>query len=106
VKLSKSGGALVVDLPERWREPMDVHVVSYLDEASTKIGRGENANRTLRYSHIVRSFKRLGVWNGKPQRMTVPLASFPKDATAVAVLLQRPAQGAIAGAATLPLQGG
>ena len=106
VKLSKAGGALVVDLPERWREPMDVHVVSYLDEASTKIGRGENANRTLRYSHIVRSFKRLGVWNGKPQRMTVPLASFPKDATAVAVLLQRPAQGAIAGAATLPLQGG
>jgi hypothetical protein len=104
VKLSKARGALVIDLPERWREPMDVHVVSYLDEARTKIGRGENANRTLRYSHIVRSFAKVGAWNGKPQRMTIPLASFPRDATAVAVLLQRPAQGAIAGAATLSLR--
>lgn len=103
LRLSKARGALLIDLPEGWREPMDVHVVSYLAEATTKIGRGENANRTLRYSHIVRSFKRLGVWNGKPQRMSVPLTSFPGDATAVAVLLQRPAQGAIAGAATLSL---
>ena len=83
---------------------MDVHFVSYLAEATTKIGRGENANRALRYSHIVRSFRRLGVWSGKPQRMTAPLASFPSDATAVAVLLQRPRQGAIAGAATLSLK--
>jgi hypothetical protein len=104
MQLSKARGALVIDLPERWREPMDVHVVSYLAEATTKIGRGENANRTLRYSHIVRSFKRLGAWDGKPTRMTVPLASFPSDATGVAVLLQRPSQGAIAGAATISLR--
>jgi hypothetical protein len=104
VQLSTTAGALVIDLPERWREPMDVHVISYLGEATTKIGRGENAKRTLRYSHIVRSIKRVGVWNGKPHRMTVPLASIPADATGVAVLLQRPAQGAIAGAATLSLK--
>jgi hypothetical protein len=104
VQLSRERGALVIDLPERWREPMDVHVVSYLAEATTKIGRGENANRTVRYVNIVRSFKRLGAWNGKPQRMTLPLASLPEDATAVAVLLQRPGQGAIAGAATLALR--
>jgi hypothetical protein len=104
VQLSTTRDALVIDLPERWREPMDVHAVSYLEEATTRIGRGENANRTLRYSHIVRSFKRVGVWNGKPERMTVPLASFPDDATAVAVLLQRPAQGAVAGAATISLK--
>jgi hypothetical protein len=104
VQLSTSRGLLVVDLPERWREPMDVHVASYLAEATTRIGRGENANRTLRNFNIVRSFKRLGVWNGKPQQMTLPLASLPRDATAVAVLLQRPGQGAIAGAATLSLR--
>lgn len=35
--------------------------------------------------------------------MSLPLAEISRDATSVAVLLQRPAQGAIAGAATLSL---
>lgn len=104
IRLSKTGNQLVIDLPERWREPLDVHVVSYLDAAVTRPGRGENARRELKEYHIVRSFRRLGSWNGTPQRMHVSLASFPTDATAVAVLLQRPKQGAIAGAATLTLK--
>jgi len=104
VVLSKAGTNLLIDLPERWIEPLDVHVVSYLHEATTKIGRGENARRSVKEVNIVRSFKRLGSWNGKPQRMKVPLASLPRDATAVAVLLQRPRQGAIAGADTLALR--
>lgn len=104
IVLSKSGATLNVDLTERWHEPMDVYVVSYLNEAMTKIGRGENARRALREFNIVRSFQRLGRWNGKPQRMKVSLASLPRDATAVVVLLQRPAQGAIAGAGTLKLR--
>ncbi len=104
IKLSKSHANLVINFPERWRETLDVHVVSYLSEATTKIGRGENARRSLQEHNIVRSFKRLGKWNGVPQQMNMPLAALPRDATAVAVLLQRPNQGAIAGAATLKLR--
>jgi hypothetical protein len=104
IGLSKAHAHLVIDLPERWREPMDVYVVSYLAEATTKIGRGENARRSLKEHNIVRSFKRLGRWNGTPQQMKMPLAAFPSDATALAVLLQRPNQGAIAGAAALKLR--
>ena len=104
IELSKTGADLTINLPERWRETMDVHVVSYLGQATTKIGRGENARRSLKEFNIVRSFKRLGKWNGVPQQMKVPLASLPRDATAVVVLLQRPNQGAIAGAATLKLR--
>lgn len=104
IALSKTGGHLLIDFTDRWREPMDVYVVSYLKEASTQIARGENAKRTLKEFNIVRSLKRLGRWNGSPQRMRVVLAEFPKDATAVAVLLQRQNQGAIAGAATLALR--
>jgi hypothetical protein len=104
IKLSKSQANLVINFPERWRETLDVHVVSYLSEATTKIGRGENARRSLQERNIVRSFKRLGKWNGVPQQMNMPLAALPRDATAVAVLLQRPNQGAIAGAATLKLR--
>jgi len=103
ISLSKAGANLEIHFTEQWREPMDVYVVAYLSEATTTIGRGENANRSLREVNIVRSFRRLAKWNGAPQQMTVPLASLARDATSVAVLLQRPGQGAITGAATLAL---
>jgi hypothetical protein len=83
---------------------MDVFAVSYLKQATTQIARGENARRSLKQFNVVRSFTRVGRWDGKPQTMSVPLATFPPDATSMAVLLQRPGQGAIAGAATLALR--
>ena len=104
IALSKQGGNLQIDFREAWRETMDVYLITYLDEATAKIGSGENANRTLKHFNVVRSLKRLGTWNGKPQRQTVPLAGLPRDASAVAVILQRKNQGAIAGAATLALR--
>jgi hypothetical protein len=104
IVLSKAGGNLSINMPERWNEPMDVHLVSYLDEATTRIGAGENARRSLKEFNIVRSFKRIGTWNGKPQTMSVPLNTLPRDASSVAVMLQRPGQGAIAGAARLSLR--
>jgi hypothetical protein len=104
IQLSKVGSNLRIGLREPWREPMDVHVISYLAQATTVIGRGENARRSLKQFNIVRSVKHAGRWNGRPQQMQIPLASLPKDATSVAVLLQRTGQGAIAGAATLALE--
>lgn len=104
VALSKAGNNLRIEFSEAWREPMDVYFVTYLAEATSKIERGENAHRTLKHFNVVRSFKRLGTWNGKPQHMTVPLAGLPRDASAAAVILQRKNQGAVAGAATLLLR--
>jgi hypothetical protein len=104
VVLSKAEGNLQIQFPEAWREPMDVYLVTYLAEATEKIERGENARRTLKHFNVVRSFRRLGTWNGKPQRMVAPLAGLPRDASAVAVILQRKNQGAVAGAATLTLR--
>lgn len=102
--LSRDDTDLTIDLRERWHEPMDIYVVSYLSEATTNVGRGENARRSLKEFNIVRSFTRLARWDGTPQRMKMSLAEIPSDATAVAALLQRPNQGAIAGAATLTLR--
>ena len=102
--LSKAGDNLQIQFPEAWREPMDVYLVTYLTEATDEIESGENARRTLKHFNVVRSFKRLGTWSGKPQRMSAPLAGLPHDAGAVAVILQRKNQGAVAGAATLALR--
>jgi hypothetical protein len=104
VVLSRTGSNLQIDLQERWREPLDLYVISYLAEATTQVGRGENAHRALKEYNIVRSFRRLAKWDGTPRQMTLPLASIPADATAVAAVLQRPGSGAIAGVGTLALR--
>jgi len=83
--------------------PCDVLVVSYLPEATTPIGRGENSGRTLREFNIVRSIGTLGTWRATPAAWRVELNSFPAASSFVAVLLQEQATGAIVGATTLPL---
>ena len=104
LELSKTGSNLQIRFLEPWRESMDVYLVSYLNEATNRITSGENARLTLKHFNVVRSIKRLGAWNGKPQRMVASLAELPDDASAVAVILQRKNQGAVAGAATLALR--
>jgi len=103
MSLSREGDHLHIYFLEAWRESMDVFLVSYLKEATARIDGGENAHRVLKHFNVVRSFEQLGTWNGRPQRMVAPLAELPRDASAVAVILQRKNQGAVAGAATLTL---
>jgi hypothetical protein len=78
----------------------DVVLVSYLRKAVTPIGRGENAGRTLAEYNIVRSVQTIGRWDGAAQEFHTKLASLPRDATDVAVLVQSPGQGTILSAAT------
>jgi hypothetical protein len=78
----------------------DVVLVSYLRKAVTPIGRGENAGRTLAEYNIVRSVQTLGHWDGAAQEFRAKVASLPRDATDVAVLVQSPGQGTILSAAT------
>jgi hypothetical protein len=82
----------------------DVVLVSYLRKAVTPIGRGENAGRTLAEYNIVRSVQTLGHWDGAAREFRTKVASLPRDATDVAVLVQSPGQGAILSAATHPVR--
>lgn len=103
--LSRSPDALVIALPAQdSRGTVEVNVVAYRQEAATVIGRGENAHRTLREFNLVRSFNRAGTWSGAASTLTIPLTALAADATAVAVLLQRPGEGSIAGAGLLALR--
>ncbi|WP_157995464.1 DUF1223 domain-containing protein [Peristeroidobacter soli] len=104
LSLAKEGDTLYIHFLEAWREAMDVYLVGYLKEATARVESGENAHRTLKHFNVVRSFKQLGTWNGRPQRKVVSLADLPRDASVVAVILQRKNQGAVAGAATLALR--
>ncbi len=79
-------------------------LVAYSGTVDTKVNRGENAGQTLREHNIVRALIPLGRWTGEPEELRLPTAKLPDDATHVALLLQEPGQGAVLGAADLPLR--
>jgi len=82
----------------------DVLLVGYLREATTSIGRGENAGRTLKESNIVLWLHDLGRWNGKPREFEVSVSRLPENVTDIAVLVQSAGQGAILGAVSQPMR--
>lgn len=105
IELEVAHGELTVSLPDgKERVGCEVNLAAYLPEAQTRVGRGENSGRTLTEFNIVRQFRTLGPWNGRAAVFHVLLDSIPADATHVAVLLQRAAQGPIVGSATVALR--
>jgi hypothetical protein len=105
IELGVAHGELTVSLPDRKDHAgYEVNLAAYLPQAQTRVGRGENSGRTLTEFNIVRQFRTLGPWNGREEVFHVPLDAMPADATYVAVLLQREAQGPIAGSATVALR--
>jgi hypothetical protein len=68
------------------------YLVSYTPSATVPIARGENAGHSVTYRNIVTGIKSLGEWNGAA--LTLPAATGH-----CAVILQRPGQGDIIGAA-------
>jgi hypothetical protein len=98
-------GALIVKVPERAvHSGYDLDLVAYVPETSTSVTGGENSGRALREFNIAREFRRLGVWNGQQSVYRVPVESFPRDATRVAILLQHSRQGLIVGSASVSLR--
>ena len=62
--------------------------------APVAVGRGENSGRTIVYSNVVRSWRKLGVWTGKAETFTVALSDLsaangpPGDIDRLAVIVQ------------------
>jgi hypothetical protein len=105
VSAQREDRELVVRTPSRTPgEVYDVYVVGYLPRTVTPIGRGENAGRTLTEVNVVRDIRRLGQSGSTPGEWRISVDSFPKDASRAVVFLQRPGNGAIAGATALDLR--
>jgi hypothetical protein len=105
IAISLQDAQLEIELPsDPAAGDAEVTLISYLAEASRAIGRGENAGRILREFNVVRETRLLGRWQGERRRFTVPVRTLPADATAVAVLVQRPDQGPLLGAASRPVR--
>jgi hypothetical protein len=102
--LTRQGSELVIAIAQgSSRIPSDIVLIPFRRRVVSHIGRGENSGRTLEESNVAREVRVLGQSQGEPRELRVPLDSLAKDATDVAVLIQRPGQGEILGAASVDL---
>ena len=82
----------------------DIWLVTYDDEKTTAIPRGENAGKTLTEYNIVSGVWRLGDWNGEPVSADYTLKELKIAADNAVILLQEKGQGAIYGSAVARLR--
>jgi hypothetical protein len=102
--VSVNDGTIQIHVGSGSEAGADVLLVGYLREATTSIGRGENAGRTLKESNIVLWLNDLGRWNGKPREFEMSVSRLPESVTDIAVLVQSAGQGAILGAVAQPIR--
>ena len=106
----KAAHTVTLSIPQAvMMESHAVWLVLYDEEHTTHILRGENGGRTLTYSHVVRSLRRLGNWQGEAMAIPIDLSAMgvkPDQAYACTVLLQARETGRILGAANLELPAG
>jgi len=90
----------------------DTYLVSYLPQASTHVGRGENAGQTLVEWNIVRSVQKLGTTKGETTAppaaspaasWQIAVSTLPADATKLAIVVQDSHSGGVRGARVVDL---
>jgi hypothetical protein len=70
------------------------------------IGRGENRGRTITYHNVVRGWRKLGEWEGKPASWQISLSDLKPNIDEAAVIVQEQSggkPGRVLGAAIIPL---
>jgi hypothetical protein len=85
------------------KNPATIWVMRVLGQGSVKIGDGENANRQLTYTNVVRDLQRAGEWNGQAMKIDLPVKIAKLSYDGVVVILQAQDYGPVLGAAALRL---
>lgn len=97
--IARNGSSLTIKAPAQpGMANADVIVVRYTPEETVSIPRGENAGKSLTYSHIVTEWRIIGDWNGRnalSERVTI------EGSAPVVVLVQAKDHGPILAAARL-----
>jgi hypothetical protein len=107
ITLSVENGEVVIAVaPSETSEGDEVVLVPFRQRIVTQVVRGENHGRTLEEFNVVRELRTVGRTSTQSQQWHIRFDALPKDATDVAVLLQRPQQGEIVGVARVSLAPG
>ncbi len=101
VRPAPEGGFTVTIESKAGRPAASVLLARYDLKHVTAVEAGENKGKTLTNHHVVREFRELAHWNGKP--LEIPLADLRLGPNqGCAVIVQAHEQGAILGAAACP----
>ena len=107
VTLKIDGDKIVAEVADAGgaARPAEVWLCPLTGKVTVNVGRGENTGKTLTYHNVVRGWKKLGDWNGKAARFSIPLDEVKgADVDSFAVLVQSGAlakPGVVLGAATI-----
>jgi hypothetical protein len=107
VTLKRNGDKIDIVIGAGTGMPAPVFLLAVTSETSIAIGRGENRGKTVSYYNAVRTWRRLGEWNGAAMLASVPLSEMTgSGADGVVVIIQAGSveePGPIRGAAHLSL---
>ncbi|MBI4275208.1 MAG: DUF1223 domain-containing protein [Rhizobiales bacterium] len=108
VKLAASNGTITVNVGEgAVQKAGEVWLYAVTTEVPVKIGRGENAGRSVTYYNVCRNWVKLGDWNGKAASWNIPADKIKTDGVNAAVAIVQSGHagnpGATLGAAFTPL---
>lgn len=78
----------------------DVYLLSFDSRGRVNIGGGENAGRTLGYTNVVRSMRKLGQWRGQPLNLSEHLQ--PQERGERLALLVQDSRGTVWAVASTP----
>ena len=74
----------------------DVMLIALKSSVTVRIGRGENSNRTVRYSNVVVGETRIGRWTGATQSFAIPVSAIKvAGADRYAIIVQSPGYGPV-----------
>jgi len=86
------------------KEVYDIVFVTFDENHSTEVKRGENQGKTLVNACVVLEYDMLDSWSGEPANLRLPIAGRPGDG-GCAILVQKREYGKIVAAVSLTFDG-
>ena len=106
IEIGAASGRLEIAIPAaktKIKPVATIWVLRTLNQGAVNVGDGENRNRVLTYTNVVRDLQRAGEWSGDAMRIDLPLNLAKAKHDGVAVILQARDYGPVLGAAILQL---
>jgi len=104
ILLRRTGNRIEIAIAKSKHAPKDaatIWVMRTLGQGSVNIGDGENRNRLLTYTNVVRDLQRAGEWKGQAMKIDVPVNLTALQYDGVVVVIQTQDFGPVLGAAAM-----
>src|SRR6516225_6046661 len=84
--------------------PASVYIALYDGAHRTAVKKGENADASLLEFNIVREWRKIGQWAGKPEEIALNLTPESDEYDACAIIVQDGSSGPVRGAVTFRME--